>query len=151
MRLDKILHKVLDAHRRRLEAASVTVVEETDSRDVELGVSSKKLVRVTGEVIDRALKAMASVPERRLVVRSRRANCGGLVEIEYTGTGAEEPSTAARVCHETEEEATRELAKYRDVLGQWGGRVFTKAIEGRNTRYIIEVPAPGRAEEGNAA
>jgi len=151
MRLDKILHKVLNAHRRRLEAASVTVVEETDIREVKLGVSSKKLVRVTEEVIDRALRAMESVPERRLVVRSRRANWGALVEIEYSGTGAEEPSTAARACHETEEETTREFVKYRDALGQWGGRVFIKAVEGRNTRYIIEVPAPEGTKRENAA
>jgi len=145
MRLDKILHKVLESRKRKLDAASVTVVEEPDPRDVRLEVSSRDLAKVAGEVIEKAVDAMAAVPERRLVVRSRRANWGALVEIEYTGAPEEEPATSARVSHESEEAAARELASYREMLGEWGGRLFIKTVEGCNTRYLIEVPAQRRS------
>jgi len=144
MRLDRILHKVLEARKRKLEAASVTVVEEPDPRDVRVEVSSRDLAKVAGEVIEKAVDAMASVPERRLVVRSRRASWGALVEVEYTGVGEEEPAAAARVSHESEEAAARELASYRETLGEWGGKLFIKTVEGCNTRYLIEVPARRR-------
>ncbi len=138
MRIDKLLHEVLSGRKAKLDDAGITVVEQAERREVAVGASDKQLGKAFGRVIDTALHSLTSGVERRMVIRSRRANRGVVVEIEYT-SGSLKGTGAANVGGTSP--TVRELAAYRRCFAEFGGRPFVSATPGGRTRLVIELPS----------
>ena len=107
---------ILSGTMTKLDDAGITVVEQPERREVAVGASDKQLGKAFGRVIDTALHTLASGVERRMVIRSRKANRGVVVEIEYT-SGSLKGTGAANIGGTSPD--VRELAAYRRCFAEF--------------------------------
>ncbi len=143
MEIERVIQRVLELRRARLDDMGVTVVQQSRPIEVNVAVSDEEVGLALTQMLDGALYVMTARKERCLTVWAREANRGAVVEIEYRGGSCEEAQSRLNLSQAQKQDALRDLARCRELLERRGARLFVSSSEQGNIRFVMELPPGG--------
>jgi len=147
MGIEEVLQEVLELRKAKFEEIGVTVVRLPSSAGAPVPAHCSRLGQAIGQVIDGALRSLASQPERCLAVGYRSVHRGVVIEIDCSTGGTRAVGPAMHTGRQWLEEGVAELAQCRQMLDECGARAFVSAPAQGWARFVIELSTePQRTE-----